>query len=125
MRQLVADQRGKVICTRFPAQVSLEVGEMAQRVQFKQGGHSGVGTRRRASQPLSAGAQLQGVQVARIADETLFGAGQRAVIALFAQILFGQLSVSGAAPPRRKRHKAKSILGSARCPKAALARPNS
>ena len=111
VRQLVADQRGEVFGLRLAAQVLLEAGEVVERVEFEQGGQRGVRAGRVASQPLDAGAQLQGVQVAGVAEETLSGAGQRAVIELLAQILLGQLRVGGAAPARRERGEAEGFLG--------------
>lgn len=51
---------------------------MAERVEFEQVGQRGVRTGGVAPEPLGAGAELQGVEVAGIAGETLFGAGQGA-----------------------------------------------
>ncbi len=111
MRQLVADEGGEVLGARLAAQVLLEAGEVVERVEFEQGGQGGVRAGGIAAQPLGAGAQLQGVEVAGVAVEALLGAGQGAVIELLAQIRFGQLGVGGAAPARREGGKAEGVLG--------------
>ena len=111
VRQLVADESGKLFGGRFAAQVSLEAGEVVERVEFEQGGTSSVRARSVAPQPLDAGAYLEGVQVAGVAEETLFGGGQGAVIELLAQVFFGQLCVGGTAPAGRERGEAEGFLG--------------
>ena len=56
VRQLVADERGEVCRTRFAAQVSLEAGEVVERVEFEQGSASSLRARGVAPEPLDAGA---------------------------------------------------------------------
>ena len=111
MGQLVADQRGELLGARLAAQVLLEAGEVVERVEFEQGGQRGVRTRGVALQPLGASAELQGVEIAGIAEEAFLGAGNGAVIELLAEILLGQLRVSGAAPARREGGDAEGVLG--------------
>ncbi len=124
MRQFIANELGELGGTRLPPQVSLEPGEMVERIELKQGGAGGFGAPGVASQPLDTGTELEGVEVTRIANQTLFGSGKGAIIESFPQVLLRQLSVRGAAPAGRKRGEAEGLFGIGGVPRAALARPN-
>lgn len=54
--QLVADEGGDLCRMRFTEQVSLEAGEVVERVEFEQGGASSLCARGVAPQPLATGA---------------------------------------------------------------------